>query len=163
MGFSKRSSCASRTSTWSSDLRREKAAAEEANAAKSRFLAAASHDLRQPVHALSLFVAAAQVQPINPETRSLLDHIDDSVRSLSRLFGGLLDISRLDAGVVEVNRLSFAVRPVIHNVFQEFAARAERERSAAARAGSRTWRFTAIRCCVEDQVRKPRQVRDCIG
>lgn len=107
------------------DLRREKAAAEEANAAKSRFLAAASHDLRQPVHALSLFVAAAQIQPINPETRSLLDHIDDSVRSLSRLFGGLLDISRLDAGVVEVNRLSFAVRPVIHNVFREFAAQAE--------------------------------------
>ncbi|WP_116810538.1 ATP-binding response regulator [Steroidobacter cummioxidans] len=108
-----------------SDLRREKAAAEEANAAKSRFLAAASHDLRQPVHALSLFVAAAQIQPINSETRSLLDHIDDSVRSLGRLFGGLLDISRLDAGVVEVNRLSFAVRPVIHNVFREFAAQAE--------------------------------------
>lgn len=108
-----------------SDLRREKAVAEEANAAKSRFLAAASHDLRQPVHALSLFVAAAQIQPINPETRSLLDHIDDSVQSLGRLFGGLLDISRLDAGVVEVNRLSFAVRPVIHNVFREFAAQAE--------------------------------------
>lgn len=108
-----------------SDLRHEKAAAEEANAAKSRFLAAASHDLRQPVHALSLFVAAAQIQPINPETRTLLDHIDDSVRSLGRLFGGLLDISRLDAGVVEVNRLSFAVRPVIHNVFREFAALAE--------------------------------------
>jgi signal transduction histidine kinase/CheY-like chemotaxis protein len=108
-----------------SDLRREKAVAEEANAAKSRFLAAASHDLRQPVHALSLFVAAAQIQPINPETRGLLDHIDDSVRSLGRLFGGLLDISRLDAGVVEVNRMAFAVRPVIHNVFREFAAQAE--------------------------------------
>lgn len=107
------------------DLRREKAAAEEANAAKSRFLAAASHDLRQPVHALSLFVAAAQIQPINQETRTLLDHIDDSVRSLGRLFGGLLDISRLDAGVVEVNRLSFAVRPIIQNVFREFAAQAE--------------------------------------
>ncbi|MFC4314444.1 hybrid sensor histidine kinase/response regulator [Steroidobacter flavus] len=107
------------------DLRREKAVAEEANAAKSRFLAAASHDLRQPVHALSLFVAAAQIQPINPETRGLLDHIDDSVRSLGRLFGGLLDISRLDAGVVEVNRMAFAVRPVIHNVFRELAAQAE--------------------------------------
>lgn len=108
-----------------SDLRREKAVAEEANAAKSRFLAAASHDLRQPVHALSLFVAAAQIQPINAETRSLLDHIDDSVRSLGRLFGGLLDISRLDAGVVEVNRVSFAVRPVIQNVWREFVAQAE--------------------------------------
>jgi len=107
------------------DLRREKAAAEEANAAKSRFLAAASHDLRQPVHALTLFVAAAQAQPINQEARTQLDHIDDSVRSLERLFGGLLDISRLDAGVVEVNRLAFAVRPIIQNVFREFAAQAE--------------------------------------
>lgn len=111
-----------------SHLRREKTIAEEANAAKSRFLAAASHDLRQPVHALSLFVAAAQIQPINPETRKLLDHIDDSVRSLGRLFGGLLDISRLDAGVVEVNRLVFAVRPLIWDVFREFEAQAEAKR-----------------------------------
>ena len=111
-----------------SDLRREKTAAEEANAAKSRFLAAASHDLRQPVHALSLFVAAAQIQPINPETRELLDHIDDSVRSLGRLFGGLLDISRLDAGVVEVNRVSFSLRAVIQNVAREFEGQAEAKR-----------------------------------
>lgn len=107
-----------------SDLRREKAIAEEANAAKSRFLAAASHDLRQPVHALSLFVAAAQTQPINPETRALLGHIDDSVRSMGQLFGGLLDISRLDAGVVEVNRLAFAVRPIVQSVVRDFEAQA---------------------------------------
>jgi signal transduction histidine kinase/CheY-like chemotaxis protein len=108
-----------------SDLRREKAIAEEANAAKSRFLAAASHDLRQPVHALSLFVAAAQTQPINPETRVLLGHIDDSVRSMGQLFGGLLDISRLDAGVVEVNRRAFAVRPIMQSVVRDFEAQAQ--------------------------------------
>jgi len=102
-------------------LRREKAAAEDANTAKSRFLAAASHDLRQPVHALSLFVAAARSHPMNDETRGLLDHIDGSVRSMSQLFGGLLDISRLDAGVVEVNRLPFAIAPLIDRVCRDYA------------------------------------------
>jgi CheY-like chemotaxis protein len=106
------------------DLRREKAIAEEANAAKSRFLAAASHDLRQPVHALSMFVAAAQTQTINDETRVLLDHIDDSVRSMSHLFGGLLDISRLDAGVVEANVASFSIRSLVQNVVRELQPQA---------------------------------------
>lgn len=111
-----------------SDLRHKKALAEEANAAKSRFLAAASHDLRQPVHALSLFVAAAQAQPINSETRELLDHIDDSVRSMGQLFNGLLDISRLDAGVVEVNRASFSLQSLVRNVAREFEAQAKAKR-----------------------------------
>lgn len=106
------------------DLRREKAVAEEANAAKSRFLAAASHDLRQPVHALSLFVEAARSHAMKDETRELLDHIDNSVQSMSKLFGGLLDISRLDAGVVEVNRLPFAIKPLIERVAHEFEAQA---------------------------------------
>jgi signal transduction histidine kinase/CheY-like chemotaxis protein len=106
-------------------LRREKAFAEEANAAKSRFLAAASHDLRQPVHALSLFVAAARAHPMNDETRGLLDHIDGSVRSMSQLFGGLLDISRLDAGVVEVNRVPFVIGPLIDRVCRDYANEAE--------------------------------------
>lgn len=106
------------------DLRHKHEIAEEANAAKSRFLAAASHDLRQPVHALSLFVAAAQAQPINPATRALLDHIDDSVRAMGQLFNGLLDISRLDAGVVEVNRASFPLQTIVQNVAREFEAQA---------------------------------------
>jgi signal transduction histidine kinase/CheY-like chemotaxis protein len=106
------------------DLRREKAIAEEANAAKSRFLAAASHDLRQPVHALTMFVAAAQTQTLNSETRTLLDHIDDSVRSMGQLFGGLLDISRLDAGVVEVNIASFSIRTLVQNVARELEPQA---------------------------------------
>jgi signal transduction histidine kinase/CheY-like chemotaxis protein len=106
------------------DLRREKAAAEEANVAKSRFLASASHDLRQPVHAMSLFVSALRAHDMNPEARGLLDHIDASVRSLSGLFGGLLDISRLDAGVVEVSRSSFAIQPIIERVCRDYEAEA---------------------------------------
>src|SRR5207253_2519710 len=56
--------------------------------------------------------------------RGLLDHIEGSVRALSGLFGGLLDISRLDAGVVEVNRVPFAVQPVIERVCRDYEAAA---------------------------------------
>jgi two-component system, sensor histidine kinase len=109
------------------ELRREKAIAEEANVAKSRFLASASHDLRQPVHAVSLFVAALRAHDMNAEARGLLDHIDTSVRALSGLFGGLLDISRLDAGVVEVRRTSFAIQPLVERVCKDYHAEAEKK------------------------------------
>jgi signal transduction histidine kinase/CheY-like chemotaxis protein len=106
------------------NLRREKALAEEANVAKSRFLASASHGLRQPVHALSVFVGALRSHQMDAQARGLLDHIDGSVRALSGLFGGLLDISRLDAGVVEVNRASFAIQPIIERVCRDFDSQA---------------------------------------
>lgn len=107
------------------NLRREKAAAEQANAAKSRFLAAASHDLRQPVHALSLFVAAMRPRTMDDEARGLLDHIDGSVRAMGGLFGGLLDISRLDAGVVEVTRGPIAVQPLLERVCRDYEVQAK--------------------------------------
>lgn len=106
------------------NLQREKLAAEQANAAKSRFLAAASHDLRQPVHALSLFVAAMRPHSMDEEARVLVDHIDDSVRSMGSLFGGLLDISRLDAGVVEVNKMPVAVQPLLERVCRDYEVQA---------------------------------------
>jgi len=106
------------------DLRREKTFAEEANVAKSRFLASASHDLRQPVHALSVFVGALRSHQMDAQARGLLDHIEGSVRALSGLFGGLLDISRLDAGVVEVHRTSFAIYPIIERVCRDFESQA---------------------------------------
>ena len=106
------------------DLRLEKAVAEEANIAKSRFLAAASHDLRQPVHALSVFVGALRGHEMDANARGLLDHIDGSVRALSGLFEGLLDISRLDAGVVEVHRVSFAIQPLIERVCHDYVSKA---------------------------------------
>jgi signal transduction histidine kinase/ActR/RegA family two-component response regulator len=107
------------------DLRREKALAEEANVAKSRFLASASHDLRQPVHALSVFVGALRAHEMDAPARGLVDHIDNSVRALSGLFEGLLDISRLDAGVVEVHRAPFALQPLIERVCRDYDAAAQ--------------------------------------
>jgi signal transduction histidine kinase/CheY-like chemotaxis protein len=102
-------------------LRGEKLIAEEASTAKSRFLAAASHDLRQPVHALTLFVAALRPRVSDAEARRLLDHIDSSVQAMGSLFNGLLDISRLDAGVVEVNPQTFAMQPLLERICRDFA------------------------------------------
>jgi len=105
-------------------LQLEKAAAEQANSAKSRFLAAASHDLRQPVHALSLFVEAMRSRKMDDEARQLLKHIDGSVQAMGGLFGGLLDISRLDAGVVEVAKTDFPIRPLLERVCREYESQA---------------------------------------
>jgi two-component system, sensor histidine kinase len=106
-------------------LRGEKLIAEEASSAKSRFLAAASHDLRQPVHALTLFVAALRPRVTDGEANRLLDHIDSSVQAMGGLFNGLLDISRLDAGVVEVNAQTFALQPLLERICRDFAADAK--------------------------------------
>jgi len=103
-------------------LRNEKSLAEDASSAKSRFLAAASHDLRQPVHALSLFVAALRPRVTDREAAQMLDQIDSSVQAMDGLFNGLLDISRLDAGVVEVHTKSFAIHPVLERIRRDFAA-----------------------------------------
>ena len=104
-------------------LRQQKDAAEEANVAKSRFLAVASHDLRQPLHALGLFVQALQESSIAAHERHLVGNIRRSVDAMEGLFDALLDISRLDAGVVRprfetfglaslFDRLSFELGPV---------------------------------------------------
>jgi len=106
-------------------LRDEKRIAEEASTAKSRFLAAASHDLRQPVHALSLFVAALRPRVADAEACRLLDHVDSSVQAMGGLFNGLLDISRLDAGVVEVHPQTFAVQPLLERICRDFAGDAQ--------------------------------------
>lgn len=109
-------------------LRAEKAIAEEASMAKSRFLAAASHDLRQPVHALTLFVAALRPRVADVEARNLLDHIDSSVQAMGGLFNGLLDISRLDAGVVEVHAQNFQMQPLLERICRDFTADAAGKR-----------------------------------
>ncbi|HET6971853.1 MAG TPA: hybrid sensor histidine kinase/response regulator [Phenylobacterium sp.] len=88
-------------------LRVEKASADEARAqaeqaslAKSQFLAAASHDLRQPLYALSLFSASLQSLELDAEAQAVVGKIHSNIAALEGLFGALLDISKLEAGVV---------------------------------------------------------------
>jgi signal transduction histidine kinase len=106
-------------------LRIQKEAAEQANIAKSSFLAAASHDLRQPVHALGLLVGALQGHAMTEEMRGLVEHIGGSVAAMDGLFNSLLDISRLDAGVVTTNVEDFAIQPLLARVCRDYFQEAE--------------------------------------
>ena len=78
--------------------------AEKANLAKSQLLAAASHDLRQPLHALSLFSGSLQSLALDDEAKDVAARIQSNVSAMEKLFNGLLDISRLEAGVVQNHR-----------------------------------------------------------
>jgi signal transduction histidine kinase/CheY-like chemotaxis protein len=78
-------------------------AAEAASRAKTQFFAAASHDLRQPLHAMGLFAEALRQRSHDPEVASLVNSINESVDALEGLFGELLDITRIDTGGVDVN------------------------------------------------------------
>jgi signal transduction histidine kinase/CheY-like chemotaxis protein len=82
------------------ELKIKREAADRANAAKTRFVATASHDLRQPMHAVGLLVGILAERQISPDISSLLNKIQLSVSALESLFETLLDISRLDAGIV---------------------------------------------------------------
>ncbi len=77
-----------------------RAAAEAASLAKSQFLAAASHDLRQPLYALGLFAGTLETLDLPAEARGVVGHVRTNIDVLEGLFSGLLDISRLEAGVV---------------------------------------------------------------
>ena len=99
-----------RTDELAAQLRAEKIQAEEArraaeaaNRAKTQFFAAASHDLRQPLHAMGLFAEALRSKSRDPEVAALVNSINESVDALEGLFGELLDITRIDTGGVDVN------------------------------------------------------------
>jgi two-component system, sensor histidine kinase len=106
------------------ELREQKAVAEQANVAKSKFLAAASHDLRQPLHALGLFVAALRDRVRDGEVKTLVDNISSSVGALDSLFNALLDISKLDAGIVEPRMRHIHLRVLLDRLANEYAPQA---------------------------------------
>lgn len=93
-------------------------AAEQANAAKTRFLAAASHDLRQPIHALGLFVDALSESHSPDQTRKLMGHVRDSLQIIDNMLGSLLDISKLDAGVVHPEPEPFDAGDLVDGIYQ---------------------------------------------
>jgi signal transduction histidine kinase/ActR/RegA family two-component response regulator len=103
------------------ELLGQKLAAEAAVLAKSRFLASASHDLRQPLHALTLLVTALRERVKDDESRRLAEHIDASATAMEGLLNGLLDLSKLDAGVVEARPVCFPIGKVLKSVEGQFA------------------------------------------
>ena len=82
-------------------LRMEKDRAVNLSQSRSRFLAAASHDLRQPVHALSLFVGALRQNPSAVQSELILNHVSNAVDAMGAMFTALLDISKLDADLLK--------------------------------------------------------------
>ena len=106
-------------------LQAQKLIAEQASLAKSRFLASASHDLRQPVHALGLFIGALRGHKLPRRSAQLVDQLDASVGALDGLFTSLLDISRLDAGVVETQPVAMAIQPLLARICRELAPEAQ--------------------------------------
>jgi signal transduction histidine kinase/CheY-like chemotaxis protein len=94
---------------------------ELANLAKSRFLANASHDLRQPLHALGLFVAQLRGHMKSVEGGRLVERIDAAVTAMNELFNALLDISRLDAGVLSTNPMEFPIAQLLRRIENTFA------------------------------------------
>ena len=99
--------------------------AETASREKSRFLAAASHDLRQPLQALTVFSEALKDTARDNDTRHLAGQIEKSVHALADMFNELLDLSRLDAGVMAPNRQHFALQPLLDRLYVNFAPLAQ--------------------------------------
>ncbi len=106
-------------------LREAKETAETANAAKSHFLAAASHDLRQPLHALALLVAVLKRRHSDEASMKVIRPIEESTQALKELLDALLDISRLDAGVVVPQKQAIAVNALLGRLESEFAVQAD--------------------------------------
>lgn len=98
-----------------------RASAEAANRGKTQFLAAASHDLRQPLHALGLFAAALCTRVHATDVRHLVTSINASVEALERLFSALMDISKLDSGMVKPQRTAFPLAPIFNRMEHTFA------------------------------------------
>ena len=113
------------TVTWrkqvEEQLRAARGAAEAASQAKTKFLAVASHDIRQPLQALNLFVNALSERDLDPASHRIVEKIRNSVEALQSLLNTLLDISKLDAGLVIPRCEVFALRPLVTKLSEEFA------------------------------------------
>lgn len=99
------------------DARRE---AEIANRAKTQFFTAASHDLRQPLHAMGLFAEALRQRTHEPEVANLVMSINASVDALEGLFSELLDITKIDSGNIEVHPQGFEMADILRKIRLHF-------------------------------------------
>lgn len=99
--------------------------AETANQAKSKFLAAASHDLRQPIHAQGLFLEVLARGQLTAQQRAILDNARAASSASGDMLNTLLDFSRLEAGVVTVSKRCFELQPLLNGIGTELAPSAD--------------------------------------
>jgi signal transduction histidine kinase len=107
------------------DLRAALAEAQQANLAKNRFLASASHDLRQPLQAIRLFEAVLRGQLTGTPAEPAVNRLGESVATAEVLLSALLEVSKLDAGIIMVHPVDFNVGAMLHEVAEEYGAQAE--------------------------------------
>jgi len=113
-------------------LRQALQRAETANRAKTRFFASASHDLRQPLHTLSLLGAALGLRTLEPSSQKIVGQMNQALDSLASQMDALLDVSKLDAQVLELKEQSFGLAPWLARLVQEFGPGAQRKGLALA-------------------------------
>ena len=106
-------------------LRQQVFLVERANREKSRFLASASHDLRQPMHALGLFAATLEKHLAGSTLQPTVTNMIRSIDALEQSFSAMLDISKLDAGVIEPNLQSFPIRDLFRVLHMHCSGQAE--------------------------------------
>jgi PAS domain S-box-containing protein len=99
--------------------------AEHANRAKSRFLATASHDLRQPLQTLTLLNGALRRIIADPECREVLTQQEEAIDTMSRLLNALLDISKLESGAIALTLTDFPLLPLLDEMRRDFAGVAD--------------------------------------
>lgn len=99
--------------------------AEEANLAKSKFLAAASHDLRQPIHAQELFLEVLERSDLSVTQRKVLSHARAASQASAQMLNTLLDFSRIEAGVIEPQRRAFQLQPLLNRLENELGSQAD--------------------------------------
>ena len=104
----------------SEGLQNAKIDAERANKAKSLFLASASHDLRQPLNAMQMYIAALQSKVKDKEILRIIEDINSVSISTARLLNALLDVSELEAGAIKPRFESFSVNNMLISIFQSF-------------------------------------------
>jgi len=104
-----------------SELALAKSTAEDASISKTRFLAAASHDILQPLNAARLYVTSLVERQSGGEDARLVENIDDSLEAIEEILGALLDISRLDAGAMTPSITSFKIGDMMRSLEIEFA------------------------------------------
>lgn len=106
-------------------LRTARDEAEDANRTKSRFLAAVSHDLRQPVQAANLFISMAQTSNLPPEIADLVDRAAAALENLNGMLNGLLEVARLEAGIIRPEIRPFRLDGLLDRLRSEFGAQAQ--------------------------------------
>jgi signal transduction histidine kinase/CheY-like chemotaxis protein len=86
---------------------------------KSRFLAQASHDLRQPLHSLSLLATTLQIKTWQPDQKQLIDDMQKSIRSMNAMFADMLDLSRIDTGIIAPKPQAFFIQEILQELNRE--------------------------------------------